>query len=277
MIDTARLITGILLAAGIAFSARKVHALNTSGMWTAGILGVIIMGFGGLRWAIVLMGFFISSSLLSRLFKRRKASLDEKYAKGDERDAGQVLANGGIAALFVLLQFVLPENRIPWLGFAASLAAANADTWATELGALSPVRPRLITTLRAVDRGTSGGITITGTLAALAGSAFIGLLAWVFTPPALAGQFPPMQGFALVTLAGLAGSLVDSLLGASIQSIYFCPACKKETERHPTHTCGGSTVPLRGARWLNNDWVNTLCTLSSGVFTVLALMFLLPV
>ncbi len=268
MIDPIKFSIGLVLAVLIAFAARKVRALNRSGMWAAALLGTIIMGLGGFGWAVLLMGFFISSSLLSRLFKKQKGSLDEKYAKGSERDAGQVLANGGIAGLFAILHVFFPQAIFPWLGFAGALASANADTWATELGVLSPYLPRKITTLKSVERGTSGGVTLTGTLAALGGSAFIALLAVLFQPEGLtAGN--TLAWFTAIALAGLGGSLVDSLLGASLQAIYRCPVCNKETERSPLHTCGTTTTLLRGVAWLNNDWVNTLCTFSGAILCLL--------
>ncbi len=268
MIDPIKFLVGMALAALIAFGARKARALNRSGMGASFLLGSVIMGLGGLPWAILLMGFFISSSLLSRLFKKQKGMLDEKYAKGSERDAGQVLANGGIAGLAVLAHVAFPQSPLPWLAFAGALAAANADTWATELGTLSPQLPRKITTFKMVERGTSGGVTLTGTFAALCGSAFIALLAFLIPPGELVnGQNVSWFGF--ISVAGLGGSLVDSLLGASLQAIYRCPVCNKETERYPTHTCGSATTLLRGIAWLNNDWVNTLCTLSGALLCLL--------
>ena len=63
------------------------------------------------------------------------------YSKGGRRDAAQVLANGGIAGLFVILHNLLPGSWLPWAGFCAAMAAANADTWATELGILNPGKP----------------------------------------------------------------------------------------------------------------------------------------
>lgn len=77
----------------------------------------------------------------------------------------------------------------------------------------------------------------------------------------------------MIALAGLGGSLLDSFLGATVQSIYFCPACQKETERHPLHTCGTVTRPLRGWRWMNNDWVNAFCTLGGGLLALLLVIF----
>ena len=156
------LILGFLLASIIAFAARRVKALSRSGEIAALVLGTVIFGLGGFGWALLLLTFFISSSVLSRLFGRRKRSLDEKYAKGSERDAWQVLANGGVAGIFALLHAFYPAETWPWVGCAAALAAANADTWATELGVLSPTAPRLITTGRPVEPGTSGGIELDG-------------------------------------------------------------------------------------------------------------------
>jgi uncharacterized protein (TIGR00297 family) len=268
----------MILALVVSAAAYRAHALNASGAAAAAVLGTVVFGLGGLSWAVLLLAFFVSSSGLSRLFKRRKAGLDEKFSKGSRRDAGQVLANGGISGVFVLLHLVFPGQIWPWLGFAGALAAANADTWATELGVLNRSRPRLITNGRPVEPGTSGAISLTGTLAALSGGLLIGLLAGLIWRWSGTGTLPPgWPGVAWmcawVTLAGLAGSLVDSLLGATLQAIYTCPNCRKETERHPLHLCGTPTVYLRGLPWLNNDWVNSLCTLAGGIIAAAGMLF----
>jgi uncharacterized membrane protein len=71
-------------------------------------------------------------------------------------------------------------------------------------------------------------------------------------------------------LAGLGGSLFDSFLGATVQAIYWCPSCEKETERYPAHVCGNQTQWLRGWRWLDNDLVNALSvTVGAAVAIVL--------
>jgi len=267
--------SGLGLAVIISLAAYVAGSLSRSGALAAILLGTAVFGLGGLPWAVLLLGFFISSSLLSRLFRRRKQSVEEKFSKGSRRDAAQVAANGGIAGLLVLAQVVFPASPLPWLAAAAGLAAANADTWATELGVLSPHLPRLITTGKLVEKGTSGGITPFGTLAALGGAAFIALLAVLFPPARV--MLPVVAVFGLVTLSGLLGSLIDSLLGATAQAIYTCPQCAKETERHPLHSCGTPTVPLRGWRWLNNDGVNAACTLSAAGAAALAAALFLPV
>lgn len=259
-----QLLLGFIFAIIIAFAAYKAKSLDKSGAIAATIEGTLIFGLGGLSWAILLLAFFISSSALSEMFKTRKKDLKEKFDKGSRRDAMQVLGNGGLAATFAALNYFFPNALWTWLGFAAALAAVNADTWGTELGVLNPSQPRMITkpTLK-VEKGTSGGISLVGTLAALAGSALIALLAGILAP---SGDFLPI--FALVSLAGLAGALFDSYLGATVQAIYYCPVCEKETERHPKHLCGNPTEFKRGFRWLSNDWVNFGCS----IFAVLLVL-----
>jgi len=265
-----QLLLGFLFAIIIAYLAYRAHSLNKSGAIAATVTGTIIFGVGGLDWAILLLTFFITSSALSRAFKKRKQGLDEKFSKGHERDAGQVFGNGGIATAFAALHFFFPNELWPWLGFAAALAAVNADTWGTELGVLNPNSPRMITDLRkAVEKGTSGGISLIGTLAALAGSALIGILAALLHPTT-----DSVSTGIIVTLAGLAGALFDSFLGATVQAMYFCPTHNKETEKHPIHTCGTPTTHLRGWKWLNNDWVNFSCG-AFGVITSLLIKGLL--
>ena len=259
-----------LLAIVVAFAAYRAHSLSRSGALAATLIGTIIFGLGGWQWAVILLIFFVSSSLLSRLFSKRKSKLNEKFDKGSQRDASQVLANGGIAALFAGLHFFLPSAIWPWLAFTASLAAVNADTWATELGVLNPTPPRLITTGQPVEKGTSGGISLYGTLAALAGSGLVAACAQLVRPvPGI------LLIFSLTTLAGLLGALFDSYLGATIQAIYTCPTCNKETERHPVHTCGTATTRLRGFKWLNNDLVNLGCALL-GALLGFAISWLIP-
>ena len=263
-----QILYGFILAIIVAYLAYRAHSLSKSGAIAATVVGTVIFGIGGLEWAILLLTFFITSSGLSRAFKTRKADLSEKFSKGHERDAGQVFGNGGLATLFAALHAFFPESIFPWIGFAASLAAVNADTWATELGVLNPTPPRMITNLtRRVEKGTSGGISLFGTLASLLGAAVIALPAILFSP------FDTLNTnhFLLITFAGLAGSLFDSFLGATVQAMYYCPADQKETEKHPLHTCGSETVHLRGWKWLDNDWVNFAC----GAFGVMIAFLLI--
>jgi uncharacterized protein (TIGR00297 family) len=204
----------------------------------AAALGVGLAVTWGLGWPglVVLASFFLSGSVLTQLAERR----------APRRNAWQVLANGGMAAMAALVG--------AWTAAAGALAAATADTWATELGAFSPFPPRLLTTGQRVTRGTSGGVTALGTLGGVGGAA---LIAWLAT--ALA---PRTEGLSWATLtgAGIAGMAADSLLGATLQGQYTCPACDARFERGNT-VCHEPVQLVRGWRWLDNDAVNLAATL----------------
>jgi uncharacterized protein (TIGR00297 family) len=261
-----QIIYGFLLAVIIAYLAYRAHSLNKSGVFAATIVGTVIFGLGGWQWAVLLLIFFLTSSGLSRAFKNRKQELNEKFSKGHERDAGQVFGNGGLPTLFVFVHALYPDSIVGWVGFAAALAAVNADTWATELGVLNPSPPRMITDLkRRVEKGTSGGISFFGTFASLLGSALIAVPAALFTDQ--------WSLFPLITVSGLAGSLFDSLLGATVQAMYYCSTDKKETEKHPLHTCGTQTIQVRGWKWLSNDWVNFACSAFGGLIALIGILF----
>jgi len=255
---------GFAAAALIGFLSFRAGALNRSGAWAATLTGGLVFGLGGLPWAALLLAFFASSSVLSRAFRRSKLTLDEKFSKGSRRDAGQVLANGGLGALLAAVSVLFPQGDWFWIAYIGAMAAVNADTWATELGVLGKSEPRSIISYRRVEKGTSGGVSPAGYLAALAGAALIGLVAALFS-----STLPALSLMAVSILGGLFGSTLDSLLGATLQAIYWCPQCRKETERHLLHTCGTPTTRLRGLRWLDNDLVNFACSLAGAAVATL--------
>ena len=162
----------------------------------------------GWRGLLLLLAFLVSGSLLTR--------------GGGRRNARQVLANGGVAAVAALLG--------SWPAFAGAVAAAAADTWATEIGAHSPTPPRLITTGARVPPGADGGVTLLGTGGGVLGAAVMGALTWLLAPPRPGGLA------VVVAVAGVLGMLIDSVLGATLQG----PEDK----------------------WLDNDGVNLAMTLA---------------
>ena len=167
-----RALAGFLLAGAIAFAARTVRALSPGGAVAALLVGAGA-AIAGWAWATILIVFFVASSALSR-FKHatREARIGKIVEKGDERDAFQVLANGGVFATGALVATATGESlwAVAALG---ALAAATADTWATEVGTVASGVPRSIISLKPLPAGTSGGVTVPGTLASVAGAAFI--------------------------------------------------------------------------------------------------------
>ena len=244
----------------IAVAAYAARSLSLSGAAGAVLTGTLIFGLGGWAWGILLIAFFVSSSALSHFRGALKAGLAEKFAKTGRRDLAQALANGGWGALLAVAALFAPDRWAAFAAFAGAMAAVNADTWATELGVLNPQPPRLITNGKQVAVGTSGAISLWGTLAAAGGALLIGLAAVIVSP--LEGTLTAIQALSLVVatlLGGLAGSLVDSLLGATVQGVYWCERDKKETEKQ-VHICGERTRLMRGWAWLDNEWVNFACS-----------------
>lgn len=229
-----------------------------------------------------LISWFALATVLSRVGKQRKElRVSSIVEKSSQRDAWQVLANGGVygaCALLVILVtswgFEAGGARIFFMfAGAGSLAAAGADTWATEIGTLFGGAPWSVRRFSRVPSGTSGAITIAGTLGMIAGATTFALLAWAFELIPELG--PEITAVMIVSIAvgGIVGALVDTLVGAWLQERCWCPRCTVETEQE-THCCGTTTVHHRGVSGLNNDWVNVFCSLTGAIAPlVLMLVF----
>ncbi|MCK6542474.1 DUF92 domain-containing protein [bacterium] len=254
---TVYLIYGVGLAACVGWASFRFRLLTADGAAGAFLLGSVIFGIGGWMWALPILVFFISSSLLSRLGKRRKAQFDTIFEKGSTRDAGQVLANGGLAGAVALAAQLYP-GEVWYIVYLAVIAAATADTWATEIGTFFQATPRSVLHWRKVQPGTSGGISLPGTLGAFTGSLWIAM-----TGAYVMGENLNIQGLWFVTLAGFLGSIADSFLGATLQAQYACQTCGKPTEKK--QHCDEPTRQVRGLVWMHNDAVNMIASGFGGI------------
>lgn len=270
--DNLNFTLGIAIALFIAGVSFLLHFLNGSGAVSTFLLGSIVFGIGKWEYSLPILLFFVLSSLLSKLGKQWKQKFAATFQKGGRRDFGQVVANGGVAGLIVLLW-----NYIPWGGwyflFVGSIAAVTADTWATEIGVFSRQSPRHVLNFRQVPPGTSGGITLLGL-----GAAMLGSLVIVFVGGLATNNYAFINnGFqlaSLIAVAGFLGSIVDSIIGATIQAQYQCPACGKITEKK-IHCQQHRTQVISGYPIIDNDVVNGLCGLSGAFFSWIAYRFLM--
>ena len=251
----ARAVEGALVAAAIALAAWRAGSLSRSGALAAIVVGTAAIA-AGWSWGALLIAYFLSSSLLTRVGATAKASRSGSIVeKGGARDAAQVLANGGVFAIAAAFQLLYPSEI--WLtAGAGALAASAADTWGTELGMLAHAPPRMITTWRVVPTGTSGAVSIPGIAASAAAALFIATAAWLL-------HTTPINAFAAL-IGGFAGALLDSFGGALWQARRRCPQCKSATERL-VHDCGTRTERAGGLGWLNNDGINAACTLAGAL------------
>jgi uncharacterized membrane protein len=281
---------GAIAAAIIGLVGYRMRALTLSGAGAAFAVGTLTYGFGGLAFASVLLVFFLTSILLGRIGRPQKKALID-VGKTGARDGWQVLANGGVATLCICVSGLLAyrygasglarggwteypalsftfdsfyDPNIWMTAFCGAYAAATADTWGTEIGTIAKQMPRSILTFAPIAKGLSGGVTIAGTLAEAAGALFIGvisLVAFVFGFGIAGIHLAPDRIAIAIVAGGIAGALVDSLLGASTQELRHCPACDRACETNP-HVCGSPTSLVRGAAWFSNDLVNFAATVA---------------
>ena len=200
--------------------------LTPDGTVAAAAVGVLVLWGSGLPGAALLLLFFVSGSLLTAFNQGRERQKGQRVASA-ARNARQVLANGGWAAVGATAIRWKPE--IGWALMVGSLATAQADTWATEIGAHARGRPRLITTGRPVPSGTSGGVTWLGTGAGLLGAAVLAGAGYLLGLPITIGVTGAAVGFL--------GMLLDSILGAALEA----------------------------RSWLDNDGVNLAATSAGAV------------
>ncbi|WP_449536978.1 DUF92 domain-containing protein [Ferdinandcohnia sp. Marseille-Q9671] len=255
----------ILATLAVAIIGYKLRSLTKSGAVGTIIIGTLVSAGFGYNGLLLLGVFFASSSLWSKLKSHNKDSLKHKVEKGEQRDIVQVFANGGVAA-FASLMFSFTDSVFWLLFFVGAIAAATADTWASEIGTLSKKRPILLTQMKRVDAGTSGAVSMLGTLAGLSGAFLISVLSYLVWQELSVGLVIGL------TLIGFFGNVLDTIMGATIQVVFSCSVCGLETEK-TTH-CGKQTSYLKGISICDNDMVNFLSILAAAGIGTYFLSFL---
>lgn len=276
---------GVIVTLLIAIYAFKKQQLTEKGTIAAMLVGITLFALGGWSWFALLVVFFLSSSLLSKYKKTQKFEFTKEHEKRDHRDAWQVFANSLPAAVVAAVYFIYPSPAV-FAAFVAAVATVNSDTWATEIGLLDK-KTYWILSGKPAKQGQSGAVSITGLVAAAVASVFITVSAVALSvlnnllfqsyssEEVFATQFIGGIPFILlVAFAGFFGCVADSVLGATVQARYYCPKCKKITEK-VFHGCGTRTTIKQGFALLDNDSVNFLASIAGSVFAYcLALVFL---
>jgi len=268
---------GVVIASFLAMRGLKKKSLDRSGAAAAWVAGFVTF-LAGLRWAAVLVTFYQTSTWLTRYKGNEKKKIEEGYKEGGSRNWEQVFSNaftGCVLALAYVFTAGAPEVPIDFkadhlssfllCAMIGHYACCNGDTWASELGVLSKQPPRLITTLGKVPAGTNGGVTALGLVASTLGGLTVGVVYLVvdagiraaFGPGAAAPQYPVIV---LATVAGLAGSLLDSLLGANWQYSGW-----SQTRKRVVNAPGKDVVHLTGLDILTNHNVNFISSLVTAI------------
>jgi uncharacterized protein (TIGR00297 family) len=231
-VETTILITALIIGFGFAYFSYKLKAADISGLFSGALMGILIIVFtGGVEWFLIMLTFFILGAGTTKYRFNKKRLLGVAESHGGVRGYFNVFANGMVALSGAIL-YGITGNPLFIALFLGSVACATSDTLASEVGVVGKT-PRLITTGKEVPRGTNGGVTLVGEIAAIAGAVIIATVAYLLN----------VADLTLVTvtiLSGFFGTNVDSLIGALYENKHI----------------------------FGNAGTNFLATLLSGIFAV---------
>lgn len=249
--DALRWLAAAVFGCAIVPFMLRMRWLDLPGALCGGLIAGVAVGLGGWGWIIPAALFFSLTSVLTA-YRRpvRSAGM---------RSMSQVAVNAGLPVLVPVIGYAFTGNPAWYAVSIGGIAAGIADSWASEIGRFSKQDPVSVRTRGRVAKGTSGAISPLGSAATVAGALAVGCFGALY------------GGLAMVPvglLAGIAGSMVDTLIGASVQARFVCGSCGATVE-DPLH-CSAPTQPSSGWRWVDNDVVNA-CANATGMVTGLAI------
>lgn len=205
-----QLLPAIGLSVAFAFLAWGLRAVTAAASLTGVVLTIVLCLAAGPGALLPILTVFLLTVISTRIGRRKKERIGTaERPRG--RGATQILANVSVAAICAAPLIFVPYSRYLLLaGASAALAEAAGDTVSSELGQAFGGTPRLITTLRRVQPGQDGGITLAGTFASLC--AIVIVLAACGWANLLLPRFYPT-----VLAAAFLGTILDSLLGATLE------------------------------------------------------------
>ncbi|MDA4111538.1 MAG: DUF92 domain-containing protein [Thaumarchaeota archaeon] len=261
-----QLVAGFLLILALAIVAVRSKTIDISGALLGAVICFIVFLAGGFDWLVVIIAFFVISSLFTRYRYNYKKNLGSAQEKGGVRSWPNTLSNGLVAGLAAIAELISHQD-IFIIAFLAAVAAAMSDTIATEVGLLSYSKPRLLVNLKKfVQPGTSGGVSLLGELAGVASALGISLLGILLK--IINGTFGIiLSGFLAVLLGAVISLNLDSLLGGTVQGVNRCQVCSEKTESLTHH--GQPTVSEKGVRFLDNNAINLITTIAAALLSII--------
>lgn len=196
--------TAVVIAFGFSYFAYRLKTADIPGLFSAALVGVLLIVFAGISWFMIMLSFFILGAIATRFHMDYKKSLHVEEEKGGVRGYVNVFANG-LVSVCAAVGYGVTQHPAFVATYLGSVATAAADTVAGEIGVCYG-KPRLITTMQPVREGTNGGISFVGELAGLFGAVFVS------TSAVLLGV-ADFSIFVAAVIGGFIGTNLDSLLG----------------------------------------------------------------
>ncbi|HWQ63212.1 MAG TPA: TIGR00297 family protein [Methanospirillum sp.] len=232
--------TAAFISFGFAYFAYRLKTADIAGLFSAALVGILLIVFAGISWFMIMLAFFILGAAATRYQMEYKKSLHVEQESGGVRGYINVFANG-LVSVVAAVCFGVSHHPVFIAVYLGSVATAASDTVAGEIGVCSG-RPYLITTLKPVDEGTNGGVSLTGEIAGLFAAVFIGACAVLL-------GVADIPVFIACVAGGLIGANIDSLIGEVLEN----------------------------KKVIGNAGTNFLATLGGGVVTALLWVVLIPV
>ncbi|TGC08765.1 DUF92 domain-containing protein [Methanolobus halotolerans] len=197
----------------LGYFAYRTRIADLSALFSAALLGVLIIVFSEVFWFILLLTFFILGGVFTKYKYKYKKSIGLAQSEGGVRSYENVFSNSTAALVLAICYGIYPQYaELIIFAYLGTVATATGDTLASEIGTTAHTQPIMITTLKPANAGVDGAVTILGEFAAILGSMIIGILPVVF------GMVEGATMVILITTAGgFLGTNVDSLLGATLQ------------------------------------------------------------
>lgn len=232
----------MLVVSLILISAYRLKSITLDGSFAAFLTAISLYTLGGLWISISLLVFFILGSILSKLKNKEKIKAESLQEDSGARNWKQVLANSLPACVLVWVAYLFPEKQYILLPAFAVFSAGAADTFSSEIGMMSKGKVFNILTGKPIAGGLSGGVSWVGFIAGFLGSVLLSLLA--------IPQFG-WSGMIFVTILGLLGSILDSIIGIVLQSKYMGSKGNLQDK-----SSNPNEKPVRGFKIITNNAIN---------------------
>ena len=261
--DYIAIASSVVLAALVAFVTIKKKAFTVPAALSACAMLVIVAVCSGWSGVVIVLSCYFTIFAVDMVVGEKSEKVTGSInQRSGARGLVQVIANAFAATVAAIFSFILKKPDL-MIVYAAALTECLADSLASDVGVLSKKDPVDICRMKRIKRGLSGGVSLLGTLSALAGCVLMCLISFIFFGISA-------RVVVAVLVIPMIGILIDSILGSLVQAKYKCNVCGKSTEKK-VH-CGENTAHVGGLTIINNDAVNII---SNFLTTILAAVYVL--